>query len=149
MDKMDKKILIVTVFFSLFVIFILFLMISNKPKTNIEDNKTIVSPYQKIKINNNDKINSKSTNPPIISPQEFTGVKEEELPKNLKDYSDQKLDLLKKLPFKTAYFTIDFDYVEDKFTVSYNEPKSTSKNMFFSWLSQNYPALKIEDFVEK
>lgn len=146
---MNKKILIITGFFFLFVIFILFLIISNKPKTNIEDNKTNFSPYQKIKINNNEKINPNPTNPPIISPQDFTGVKEEELPKNLKEYSDQKLDLLKRLPFKTPHFNIDFDYVEDKFTVSYNDPKSTSKNMFSLWLSQNYPALKIEDFLEK
>lgn len=144
---MDKKILIFSGVFFLFVIFILFLIISNKPKTNFENNKTAISPYQKIKIENNEKIIP--TNPPIISPQEFTGVKEEELPKNIKDYSDQKLSLLKKLPLKMSYFTIDFDYVEDKFTISYNEPKSTSKNMFSSWLSQNYPALKIEDFVEK
>ncbi len=144
---MDKKILIFSGVFLLFVIFILFLIISNKPKTNIEDNKTAISPYQKIKIENSEK--TSPTNLPIISPQEFTGVKEEELPKDVKDYSDQKLNLLKKLPLKMSYFTIDFDYVEDKFTVYYNEPKSTSKNMFSSWLFQNYPALKIEDFVEK
>ncbi|MCS6956489.1 MAG: hypothetical protein NZM02_01420 [Patescibacteria group bacterium] len=144
---MDKKILVFIGIFFVFIIFILFLIASNKPKVKNESNQTqtIVSPIQKIQI----KDFEKPTNPPIISPAEFTGVKEEELPPKIKDYSDQKLDLLKKLPLKMSYFIIDFDYVEDKFTVSYLEPKSSSKNLFSSWLFQNYPALKISDFIEK
>lgn len=142
---MDKKYLILSGVFLLFVIFILFLIFSNKTNQNLENNKAVISPFQKIKINDK----NYPTNPPTIPPQDFTGVKEEELPKDIKDYSNQKLSLMKKLPIKTSYFSIDFDYVEDKFTISYQEPKPTSKDIFSSWLSQNYPALKVEDFLEK
>ncbi len=86
---------------------------------------------------------------PTIEPADFTGVKEEELPKDIKDYSDQKLSLLEKIPLKLAYFTIDFDYVDDKFTIKYNEPINNAKQIFSSWLLKNYPALKISDFIEK
>ncbi|GAB4219192.1 MAG: hypothetical protein Fur009_4110 [Candidatus Microgenomates bacterium] len=143
----DKKILIFTVFF-VFLLLLIYIILTFKPKNPSQSNQTSIIPTQKIKINEKNQL----TNPtiaPTIPPQNFTGVKEEELPKSIKDYSDQKIDLMKKLPFKTTYFTIDFDYVEDKFTLTYTESVSISKQMFFSWLSQNYPALSLKDFLEK
>lgn len=142
----NQKLLIFSVFLGfLFLIFLVIL--SFKPKTSSQQNQISITPIQRIKITTNHE-QTEITQPPTIPPQDFTGVKEEELPKEIKDYSDQKLDLMKKLPLKMPYFTIDFDYVEDKFTITYSD-SSTSKQLFSSWLSQNYPALKIEDFKEK
>lgn len=142
----NQKLLIFSVFLGfLFLIFLVIL--SFKPKTPSQPNQISITPIQRIKINNNQE-QTRIAPQPTIPPQDFTGVKEEELPKEIKDYSDQKLDLMKKLPLKMPYFTIDFDYVEDKFTITYSD-SPTSKQLFSSWLSQNYPALTMKDFEEK
>ncbi|MGB9883065.1 MAG: hypothetical protein ACPLRN_00925 [Microgenomates group bacterium] len=147
LDQNKLKILFLVAIFLLFFLFItstLLNMQQKKQSTNTVNNTSnstnYLTPVKKTEI---------STPYPTIEPKDFTGVKEEELPKDVKDYSDQKLSLLKKIPLKLAYFTIDFDYVEDKFTIKYQEPINTAKQLFASWLSQNYPALKISDFIEK
>ncbi|GIW64256.1 MAG: hypothetical protein KatS3mg092_0189 [Patescibacteria group bacterium] len=144
---MTKQKLLIFGTFLGFLFLIFLVILSVKPKTPSQPNQTSINPTQEIKINNAQE-QKVITPQPTIPPQDFTGVKEEELPKEIKDYSEQKLDLMKKLPLKMPYFTIDFDYVEDKFTVTYSD-SPTSKQIFFSWLSQNYPALKMEDFEEK
>lgn len=86
--------------------------------------------------------------PTLIAPT-FTGVKEEELPQNELDLSQQKQELKNKLPIKEAGFTIEFDYAEDKFTVSLIEPKEKSKQDFLGWLKANYPAIPEDRFILK
>ncbi|MCS7093094.1 MAG: hypothetical protein NZL96_01515 [Patescibacteria group bacterium] len=88
---------------------------------------------------------------PDLPPVRFTGASEEplDIPQETIDYLNEKNNLMKKLPLKTDYFLIDFDYSANRFTITYFEPKSTSRETFKSWLLQNYQKLKLEDFIEK
>lgn len=84
---------------------------------------------------------------PEVHPTGFTGVKDEELPKNLADLSKQKQELRAKTPLTQPSFTITFDYGEDKFVVTLKEPKGTSKPYFDQWLKANYPAIPSDRFI--
>jgi hypothetical protein len=90
------------------------------------------------------------TNPtPITVPADFTGVAEEQLPKEIIDLAAQKKDLRQKVPLNLSAFTIDFDYGEDKFIVNLNEPKDQSQKEFENWRTSNYPALNTDQFLLK
>lgn len=83
---------------------------------------------------------------PTIEPADFTGVKEEELPQEIKNISLQKQDLRSKLPLNLSTFSIDFDYAEDKFVVTLNDPKDQARTEFENWRKANYPALVTSQF---
>jgi len=68
----------------------------------------------------------------------FTGVEEEKIPQEIVDFSQQKLNLIQRLPLKTTNFSIDFDYENDKFIVKLNPPKEESQKKFEDWLKNNY-----------
>jgi len=78
-----------------------------------------------------------------------TGALEEQLPKEVLDLATQKQSLKSKLPVTNTYFTITFDYAEDKFTVTLKEPKTDAKTNFTNWLKANYPAITEDRFVFK
>ena len=82
-------------------------------------------------------------------PADFTGVAEEELPAQVMDMALQKKDLRQKTPFDLTTFVIDFDYGQDKFTVSFKDPKDQAQKEFESWRTANYPALIREQFLLK
>lgn len=86
---------------------------------------------------------------PEVHPTGFTGVKEEQLPKEIADLSKQKQELRGKTPLTQPAFTITFDYGEDKFVVTLKEPKGTSKSSFDQWLRTNYPAIPSDRFAFK
>lgn len=79
----------------------------------------------------------------------FTGVKEETLPQAMIDLSTQKQALRKKTPLSLSTFTIDFNYSEDKFVVTFLDPKDQAKKEFESWRAANYPLLGSEQFLLK
>ena len=82
-------------------------------------------------------------------PADFTGVAEEELPAQVMDMALQKKDLRQKTPLDLTTFVIDFDYGQDKFTVSFKDPKDQAQKEFESWRTANYPGLNNEQFLLK
>jgi len=84
---------------------------------------------------------------PTPIPPTFTGVKDEKIPQEVVDFSQQKLSLMQKLPLKTTDFTIDFDYSNDKFIVKLNPPKEDSQKKFDDWLKNNYPSIPQDQFI--
>jgi hypothetical protein len=90
-------------------------------------------------------INPPSPNP-TISVSDFTGVLEVTIPQPTVDAANQKRSLRDKLPLTLSTFSIDFDYREDKFIVTLNEPKDAARTEFDNWLKSNYPAVNINQF---
>lgn len=87
-----------------------------------------------------------------VTPQLFptyTGAGEDPLTKEELELSQQKFNLLAKLPLKQAEFTVTFDYKNDLFTVTLNEPKTKNAIIFEDWRKKNYPALKQNKFYVK
>lgn len=84
--------------------------------------------------------------PPESHPT-FTGVLEETLPPDIQALSDQNQALLRKTPLYQPLFNIDFDYGEDKFIVSLNDPKDQARTSFEDWLKDNYPAIPLDRFI--
>jgi len=92
-------------------------------------------------------INPSQTDGQLTSvPAQFTGVNEEELPQEIFDASTQKQDLRSLLPISLSSFSIDFNYEQDKFTVTLSEPKDQSRTEFDQWRSNTYPAIDINQF---
>ena len=86
---------------------------------------------------------------PTIAQADFTGAAEEELPKEVTDQINQKQDLRYRTPISLNTFIIDFDYGEDKFTVTLSEPKGQSLQEFNEWKTANYPAIPANQFLFK
>ena len=82
-------------------------------------------------------------------PATFTGALDEPVSQNIIDVSNQKRDLQSKLPLSLSTFSIDFNYSEDKFEVTLNDPKDQAKKEFESWRTTNYPLLGSEQFILK
>ena len=80
-------------------------------------------------------------------PADFTGAIDEKIPQQVIDLAAQKKDLRSKVPLSLSTFAIDFDYGEDKFTVTLKEPKDQSQKEFESWRTTNYPGLGVEQFL--
>jgi len=90
-----------------------------------------------------------SPTPTLIPPASFTGVLEETLPPATLDLSNQRRELRKKTPLVETYFTVTFDYGEDKFLVALKEPKDQSKIEFEKWRIVNYQAIPPDHFIIK
>jgi hypothetical protein len=71
------------------------------------------------------------------------------LPQPTVDMIQQKQNLRLKTPLEEMYFTITFDYGEDKFIVDLKEPKEVSQKEFNQWLSTNYPLIPTDRFIIK
>ncbi|KKP60613.1 MAG: hypothetical protein UR54_C0010G0006 [Candidatus Roizmanbacteria bacterium GW2011_GWA2_34_18] len=82
-------------------------------------------------------------------PADFTGVAEEELSPEVIDISLQKKDLRQKTPLDFSTFSIDFNYGEDKFIVTFKDPKDQAQKEFNSWRLINYPGLGTDQFLLK
>lgn len=87
---------------------------------------------------------------PTLIPVDYTGaIENQRLPQAEEDLANQKSTLRKKLPLAQPAFIITFDYANDQFLVTLNEPKQTSKTLFIQWLQTNYPAIPIDRFTFK
>ena len=131
---------------ALIVLFILILIIPFSKKTiNNNPQPTISVPFPtSIETNSTGSTDSTdSTNIPV----DFTGVAEEELPKQIIDLTAQKKDLRQKTPLSLSTFTIDFDYGEDKFIITLKDPKDQAQREFENWRGANYPGLGTEQFL--
>ena len=138
--------------FALIILFILILVIPFSKKTSPQKTTT-PTPNQPFptSIETNPSTNSGQTNnqSPTSLPADFTGVAEEELPPQVLDASLQKKDLRQKTPLDLSTFIIDFDYGEDKFTVTLKDPKDQARREFENWKTSNYPGLGNEQFMIK
>ncbi|MFA6081104.1 MAG: hypothetical protein WC741_01725 [Patescibacteria group bacterium] len=135
---------------ALIVLLILVILIpfSSKKTENIETPTTNQSPFPtSIETNSTDSTNSTKKLTPI--PADFTGALEEKIPQPIIDLAAQKKDLRLKTPLSLSTFTIDFDYGEDKFTVTLKEPKDQAQKEFESWRKTNYPLLESSQFLLK
>lgn len=127
---------------ALIILFILVLVIPFTKKTTPSPLQPTASPPFPTSI----QTDSTDSTDSISIPADFTGVAEEELPPEVLDTSLQKKDLRQKVPLNLTAFLIDFDYSEDKFIVTLNEPKDQAKKEFEEWLKNNYPNLNINQF---
>lgn len=126
----------------------------------------ILIPFSSKKITTQDKNSSSNsqlfptsieTNPSPVTnnqsltpiPADFTGVIEEQIPQTIIDLAAQKKDLRSKTPLSLSTFTIDFDYSEDKFTVTLKDPKDQAQKEFDSWRTTNYSLLDSSQFLLK
>jgi hypothetical protein len=139
MNKFQSKYLIIPIillFILLFIYFVFLLM--NKPGS-IPSTPFFPSPtINKLKI----------TPAPTLIPAAFTGAADDPgIPQEEIDLSTQKYNLRKKTPMKLNGFSILFDYQTDKFNVILLEPKDSSRILFSSWLSENYPLIPLNRFV--
>jgi len=131
---------------ALIVLLILILVIPFSKKTSIQKTTTPSSdqPFPTSVETNNQVTNNDSQ---ITVPADFTGVAEEELPKQIIDLASQKKDLRQKTPLDLSTFIIDFDYGEDKFIVTLKDPKDQAQREFENWKTSNYPGLGAEQFL--
>lgn len=146
MDRSNLKIYLALAF-ALVVLLLLFFIVAfirQKRQSNNPTNQ-VPSPTS-IQASPNSSPTEKLI-PPFIHPTGFTGVKEEELPPDLKTLSEQKQALKREVPVNKELFTIDFNYAEDKFTVALKEPKDQARISFTDWLKTNYPALPLDRFI--
>lgn len=135
---------------ALIVLLILIIVIpfSSKKTTNNSLQPT-TSPLFPTSIETNSTDSTDSTKRLTPIPADFTGVLEEQIPQQIIDLATQKKDLRLKTPLSLSTFTIDFDYGEDKFTVTLKDPKDQSQKEFDSWRSANYPLLETVQFLLK
>lgn len=149
MEDTFRKRLFIGLLTALF--FILFLLISIlnllSSKKNQQSQKSTYpsptsfsfSPYQQ---KNDQKDQNKKITPQPAIPAQFTGVKEEKIPKEISDDANQSFDLRNKLPLENEYFMINYDYKNDNFVVFLKN--NSSPDIFFQWLEKNYPGIKKE-----
>ncbi len=130
---------------ALIVLFILIIILpfSNK-KTSPQKTDTSSSsqPFPtSVETNPSPSLNTIST--------DFTGVADEQLPKQALDIAAQKKDLRQKTPLDSSSFIIDFNYNVDKFIVTLKDPKDLNQKVFESWRNSNYPELDANQFLLK
>jgi len=154
---MENKSLYPVIIFSLFSFFLILLILSlilqnrkNQKATSLPTTTPTLAfptthPKAKTRLTPSPTLSPLPS--PSLTPIEFTGVKEEKLPKEVVDFSQQKLELMKKLPLETEKFTIDFDYDNDRFIVKLKAPYEENKREFNQWLDKNYPAIPKNQFV--
>lgn len=149
MDNSNIKIYL-GISFALIILFILILVIPFSNKKILPQKTTTPSLNQPFPTS----VETNPTNQPQITNDQslhtisadFTGVAEEELPKQVIDLTAQKKDLRKKTPLSLSTFIIDFDYSEDKFIITLKDPKDQARKEFESWRTTNYPGLGVEQF---
>lgn len=87
-----------------------------------------------------------SASPTPLHP-DFTGAQDETFSDDEVETAKQRQTLRSKLPMKEPTFLIDYDYGKDTFTVTLSEPRDQSQQQFANWLNENYPKLKVDEFV--
>ena len=135
---------------ALIVLFILIILIPFSSKKTTTQDK-ITNPNSQLFPTSVDSNPLKVANQvtPVTIPADFTGALEEKIPQQIIDLAAQKKDLRLKVPLSLSSFTIDFDYSEDKFTLTLNDPKDQSQKEFESWKLANYPLLGSDQFLLK
>jgi hypothetical protein len=155
MDLQNVKVYI-AVSLALIVLLVLIIIIpfsSKKPSSSLTPNSLTPSPSSifptSVKTGSITLVpNNLTPSPSPISPG-FTGALDETIPPKLIDSTNQKNDLLSKVPLSLTTFTVDFDYSDDKFIVTLKEPRDQAQREFESWKAANYSGLNSEQFILK
>ncbi len=157
MDNSNIKIYLV-ISGALIVLFILILIVPFTKKSTKKNPQptTVFTPFPTSVTTNSGAATEQNNNQlpnisptPISVPADFTGAAEEDLPAQELETAFQKKELREKTPLNLSTFVVDFDYGEDKFTVTLNDPKDLSQKEFESWRTNNYPRLSAEQFLLK
>ena len=139
--------------FALIILFILILVIPFSNKKISPQKTTTPSSNQpfptSVETNPTNQPQTTNDQSPHTISADFTGVAEEELPKQIIDLAAQKKELRQKIPLDLSTFTIDFDYSEDKFIVILKDPKDQAQKEFNSWRLTNYSGLGTDQFLLK
>jgi len=92
---------------------------------------------------------SPTTGPsPTLIPPHFTGADiNQTLPASVQQLAEQKTTLRRLAPLSLPFGTISFDYDTDTFAVKLIDETDQTKQLFVSWLAQNYPALPQDEFA--
>ncbi|MFN4212785.1 MAG: C39 family peptidase [Microgenomates group bacterium] len=148
-NSFKKEFFVVILGILIFILFLLILttkLLSFKKNKDSQKNLTPI-PTSFFYLPNN-KFNKKDQNqkptPTLTIPVQSTGVKEEEIPKDVVDDANQSFNLRNRLPLENEYFQINYDYKKDNFVVFLKN--NTSEVFFFQWLEKNYPGIKRERF---
>lgn len=146
----NKYFLVIIILIFVVIILWFFILLIQKKLTSPKEEKAPVQPIP-TKVENIFKVPTETPIPNLteIQPATQTGVLEEELPIEEKILSEQKQALKEKLPLATDFFTIEFDYSEDKFIVNLKPPKATNQQNFIKWRLQNYPNIPLDRFIFK
>ena len=147
MDKIDKKYIIIPAGIFIILVVVVLLVPSGKKKTNnIAPTPTLYALPTRIP----NPGSSVQITPTIIPPQSFTGASEnQQLPPEVQNLGIQKTELRHKTPLTEPFGVITFDYKTDKFIVSLAIPKESNSLLFQNWLTQNYPSIPLDRFIEK
>jgi len=133
MNSSHNKWYLISIFIVIIIIFIIVIII--KSITQTQTQQTIPSPTP----------NRAST--PTLIPLRFTGGDiSQDLPPDVKVFSQQKTELRRKTPLQFSFGDISFDYREDAFILALKEPKDVSQIAFNAWLEQTYPAIPVDQF---
>lgn len=115
----------------------------------------IIIPFSRKPVINNQSVITNFPTPTSVefspsqsnsAPADSTGVAEEELPAVVVDASTQKQNLRGQLPMTLSSFSINFNYAEDRFVVTLNDPKDQSRTEFNLWKNNTYPAIEMNQF---
>lgn len=152
MDNSNIKIYLI-ISGALVVLFILVLIIpfSKKVPDSLNPTPYLLPTPTLVKTNPfpSQQTNTNAPTPIITIKADFTGVAEEEIPKQIIDLAAQKKDLRQKTPLELSTFAINFDYNTDKFVVVLKDPKDQAQKEFESWRTANYPGLSTDQFLLK
>jgi len=125
----------------------------NTNKQNVVPTPTLLPTGEQLPTSFQVPISPTSTSPtngptPTLIPLHFTGGDlTQDLPTDVKLFSQQKTDLRRKAPLTLPFGTISFDYTNDKFILTLVEPKNQSQTSFNTWLQQTYPAIPAGQFA--
>jgi len=132
------------------IAFLVILFIPTKKQETIESNPMTSFPTPtafEFKTATTVSTSETSSVSPLISPIDFTGVKEETLSKEISNLVIQKQKLKKNLPLQESFFTITFNYNSDNFIVVLKNPRNESQKNFEKWRTANYPAIPMDRFT--
>ncbi len=139
MFKFNAKLYIILLII-LAILFILILVLPYGKKKQPAPTATIPTPTL-VRLN--------PTKAPIPLPKPTSTGGQEVIPQSIESYAIQKQNLRKKTPVNENGFTITYDYANDQFTVLLQKPIAANRELFNTWLQQNYPLIPQNKFIFK
>ncbi len=150
-ETMNKTTAIYGILGILIVILVFLIWLFQRPKSNtlIKPNTSTISPSISDTETSQHPTQRVSSIAPTQIPPQFTGALDVTIPQPTIDASNQKQDLRRKTPYQSDAFDITFDYANDLFVVTLQDPKNSNRINFDAWVKQNYPLIPISNFTFK
>lgn len=134
----------------LIVILILIIIIPFSKKSNTQQSSSTANYFPTpTSVATSGQLGNLISPTPISIPANFTGALDATLPPSIVNLSTQKQELRSKVPLNLRTFSVDFDYSQDKFTVTLTDPRDQAQANFDSWRVNNYSALGPDQFIIK